>query len=158
MQSEKSQGVVTLYFSGGKPIDESKCDEAKPLCKKCSIHFSNIKACDYGPNPEVVKKASPKKTTGISPLRNDVPARLRRRCVPTPTEVSGVTEGSSDPNNVLSITSHHFSTLGGKIDPFSVLPGESSPRVHSLMHHCTIPQVVLPFIKLTTRQGLPHWP
>ncbi|PMD51890.1 uncharacterized protein K444DRAFT_669583 [Hyaloscypha bicolor E] len=121
-----------------------KCDEAKPLCKKCSIHFSNVIACDYGPNPEVVKKASPKKTTGISPLRNDVPARMRRRCIPPSTKASGVTEGSSDPENVLSITPHHCSTLGGKIDPFSVLPGESSPRVHSLMHHWTTTLALVP--------------
>lgn len=27
--------------------------------------------------------------------------------------------------------------MAGKIDPFQVLPAESTPRVHALMHHCT---------------------
>jgi hypothetical protein len=28
------------------------------------------------------------------------------------------------------------SLMSGKVDPFSILPAESSPRVHALMHHC----------------------
>ena len=27
--------------------------------------------------------------------------------------------------------------MAGRIDPFQVLPAESTPRVHALMHHCT---------------------
>ncbi|KAE9381607.1 hypothetical protein N431DRAFT_10312 [Stipitochalara longipes BDJ] len=115
-----------------------KCDEAKPVCRKCSIHFSNIKACDYGSIPAIDKKSSSKKTTGSSPLKNDIQVGSRRRCNPTSTKVPGVAEALVDPENVLSITiPYQCSNLGGKIDPFSVLPEESSPRVHFLIHHWT---------------------
>jgi hypothetical protein len=33
-----------------------KCDEVKPVCGKCSVHFKNTKSCDYGPSPRLKKK------------------------------------------------------------------------------------------------------
>ncbi|PMD40017.1 hypothetical protein L207DRAFT_35816 [Hyaloscypha variabilis F] len=110
-----------------------KCDEAKPVCGKCSIHFSNIKACDYGLAPTINKKSSYKKTTGTSPLQNDA----RHRGIPVPTKVSRVTQATIEPESVFSIAPYQCSTLDGKIDPFSVLPEASSPRVHFLIHHWT---------------------
>jgi hypothetical protein len=44
-----------------------KCDEVKPVCGKCSVHFKNIKSCDYGPSPRLKKKdGSSKKKDAVT--------------------------------------------------------------------------------------------
>ncbi|KAH6671425.1 hypothetical protein B0J14DRAFT_95268 [Halenospora varia] len=42
-----------------------KCDEQKPVCGKCAVHFSNITKCDYGPPSQVVKS---RRIIPIAPL------------------------------------------------------------------------------------------
>jgi len=140
MQSKKSQGWVIHHFTSGNLIDEChKCDEAKPVCRKCSMHFSNINACDYGSTSEVDKNSSSKKGTSTSPLKNDVSSRLRRKVISPSKKVSAVLEASVDTETLLPVNPYQCSSLSGRLDPFSVIPEESSPRVHSLMHHCTTP-------------------
>jgi len=135
----------------------AKCDEAKPVCKKCSIHFSNIKACDYGSNPAVNKKPS-LKMVGTSPLKNDILPRSRHRCTPALTKASGATRASANIETLFAITPYQCSTLHGKIDPFSVLPEASSPRVDFLMYHCIATLALSPVPRLTVNQGLTHSP
>jgi hypothetical protein len=51
-----------------------KCDEIKPVCGKCSVHFKNIKSCDYGPSPRLKKKdCSSKKKDVVSALAHNEP-------------------------------------------------------------------------------------
>jgi hypothetical protein len=44
-----------------------KCNEVKPICGKCSVHFKNIKSCDYGPSSRLKgKDGSSKKKDVVS--------------------------------------------------------------------------------------------
>ena len=113
--------------------------EQKPVCKKCSIHFSNIHACDYGSTSEVNKNSSSKESTSTSPLKIDFSGRLRRRVISPSKEVSAVLEAFVDTETLLPVNLYQCSSLDGKLDPFSVLPEESSPRVQFIMHHCITP-------------------
>jgi hypothetical protein len=130
-----------------------KCDEAKPVCKKCSIHFSNIKACDYGPAAGVDIPSISRRVMSRSPLKSHVPARSRSRGIPDPTKVTGATVSAEVSEKLRSISSYQCSTLDGRIDPFSALPLESSPRVRFLMHHCNTHQLLSVFQKLTAYRG-----
>jgi hypothetical protein len=61
-----------------------QCDEKRPVCGKCEVHFSNIKACEYRPPLKSATKKSALHATGhevkrvggfpaITPRPKDVP-------------------------------------------------------------------------------------
>jgi hypothetical protein len=79
-----------------------KCDEAKPVCGKCSVHFKNIKSCDYGLSPRPKKKDGSSKKKDVVSTFATLPTLLQSN-EPLPSE-GEVTTPSLNPLHSLQNT------------------------------------------------------
>lgn len=135
-----------------------KCDERKPVCRKCTIHYFNIKCCEYGSTPAEKPEASgktPKKKPVVSVTRKtianhseasfDRPSNVQ----PPNSHTSSFTTNRKDiaplnaPQSLSQMAGAHSSITSdsvlkaGQIDPFSILPvADTAPNVHILVHYC----------------------
>ncbi|CZR50916.1 uncharacterized protein PAC_00790 [Phialocephala subalpina] len=201
-----------------------KCDEKKPVCGKCAVHFSNITACDYAsaPKPKAIARRRPitgpdvaappqdcrelhtegntavPEATHVSCQLSDEssipPSRLRRRSPRGPgrssseydenvrstgdcacpchqpeythmmldaiLQICRICGNQPRPGKDISECSpilSDASLMSGKVDPFSILPAESSPRVHALMHHWTNTLALFPTKLHTQYCTNPSW-
>jgi hypothetical protein len=102
---------------GGHHTDIGECDERRPLCAKCQLHFDGLDQCDFPPQhlgAPKSQKNSPS-SVGTPPIRTKKRDSLRE---------------SKDPQLPIF--------LGAGIDPFMVHPDSNVPDAQLLMHHCTL--------------------
>ena len=50
--------------------DKWQCDEAKPVCKRCRVHFSNIEKCDYDTTSKKYRAERKYEPVQIRPARS----------------------------------------------------------------------------------------
>jgi hypothetical protein len=104
-----------------------QCDEARPVCQKCAIHYSNIQKCDYGDesptgSEPAVKKPAAEKIRRA--LNRAVPILPKSRQEPQ-------FQGRIDQPLVI----RESSTLSAW-DPFTQHPPTVEPEINLLMATC----------------------
>lgn len=94
-----------------------KCDEKRPVCGKCAIHFSNIESCDYDAvtRPKKTRLCTSTSNSGDSgtlSTQGGIPASLSNTGnVPITDQTSnGVTSAPYVPNSVRYLMHHCMAT------------------------------------------------
>ncbi|KAH6709272.1 hypothetical protein BKA61DRAFT_116775 [Leptodontidium sp. MPI-SDFR-AT-0119] len=146
-------------------VRKVKCDEQKPVCRRCQVHFKNITSCDYESSRPSKRSEPPAAvqfvaTEPTEPTLNKLSLRASSRSLDISSENAqrGLTliclQNSGSKPDCCTCPCHHpeFTNLlldavfgvCRICDPFSVLPAKSTPRVHALMHHWTTTLALFP--------------
>ena len=91
MQVAESKGSDRASQLRSAVLTLQQCDEKRPICGKCEVHFSNIKACEYGPPPKSATKRSALPASGPNLKRTGgFPAICPRpeNVIPTPLDTA----------------------------------------------------------------------
>jgi hypothetical protein len=127
LQIEEGQGEFepSRVESSDEPVhrdlqDQPQCDEKRPVCDKCAIHYAHIQKCDYGDESPSSQESMTKKPAA---------EKLRRALKAVP---------------ILPKSRHRqevgFSTLArpasSNWDPFKQHPHSVEPDIHLLMGSC----------------------
>ena len=127
LQSSKSQGQSSNSKSGDVYSPDQQCDEKRPVCDKCRMHYTNIQTCDYGDespsgSESMTKKPAPDKSRRA---QKAVPILPKSRHQQQSLRPSSSAESNWDP----------FSQHPPSVEPdISLLMGtcQSTPVMHEL--------------------------
>ena len=100
----------------------TQCDETRPVCRKCVVHYTNITECDYGQfdvsEPENMEEMEPVPESSTSALQQDEQAEEPKiRNLPI--------------RRVRSVSP-------GLLDPFKSHPACNEPDLDVLMKTCKL--------------------
>jgi hypothetical protein len=101
--------------------DEMQCDEKRPVCDKCAIHYSNISKCDYGDSSESLEL----------PLKKSAATERSRRTSKSAVPLLPKTVQQADHVGPLA-----FRPASAYFDPFTTYPPTAEPDVNLLMGAC----------------------
>ena len=99
--------------------DLIKCDEKRPICDKCAVHYANIQKCDYGDE-------SP---TQESMTKKPAAERLRKALKAVPILPKSRHQQNLEPLTLVRSASPSW-------DPFTQHPHSVEPDINLLMGTC----------------------
>lgn len=125
-------GVDTL----GHVADQTEqCDEKRPVCDKCSVHYANIQKCDYGDESSSGQESSTKKQP------------VARKSRHTPQAVPILPKSRHEkPIEPLTLAG----AIPSKWDPFTQHPPSVEPDINLLMGTCGFMPEALPYSRCRT--------
>ena len=123
-ESSEGDGILSDNVQAKRILSWSRHSAFKPACCNCPCHHPGIP-----PSTGFALISTEFASVEFTNMLLDAVFGICRICGNLP----NLSPYTRDCNPVMSDTV----LMAGRIDPFQVLPAESTPRVHALMHHCT---------------------